>query len=72
MITDINSSRTQGSSEYTLTIGIDKIFYTKNGKKEKLKPGMEATILVTLRQRPIIEYFTDIFKNFYDPLKTVR
>lgn len=72
MITDINSSRKQGSSEYTLTINIDKTFYTKHGKKEKLKPGMEATILVTLRQRPIIEYFTDIFKNFYDPLKTVR
>lgn len=72
MITEDNRANISSSSEYTLTIRMDKTYFVQNGIKEDLKPGMEATILITIRNRPVIEYFTDIFKSFYDPLTTVR
>ena len=60
------------SSEYTILISLDKNFVELKGKKFPLLLGMDTSILIKLRQKPLIEYFTNAFKLFYDPMKNVK
>ena len=60
------------SSEYTILISLDKNFVELKGKEFPLLLGMDTSILIKLRQKPLIEYFTNAFKLFYDPMKNVK
>ena len=60
------------SSEYTILVKLDKSFVELKEKKFPLLLGMDTSILIKLRQKPLIEYFTNAFKLFYDPMKNVK
>ena len=60
------------SSQYTILISLDKNFVELKEKKFPLLLGMDTSILIKLRQKPLIEYFTNAFKLFYDPMKNVK
>ena len=60
------------SSEYTILISLDKNFLEFKDRKLPLLLGMETSVLIKLRQKPLIEYFTNAFKLFYDPMKNVK
>ncbi len=60
------------SSEYTILISLDKNYVKLKDKKFPLLLGMDTSILIELRQKPLIEYFTNAFKLFYDPMKNVK
>ena len=60
------------SSEYTILISLDKNYVELKDKKFPLLLGMDTSILIKLRQKPLIEYFTNAFKLFYDPMKNVK
>ncbi|MDC3089359.1 HlyD family secretion protein [Prochlorococcus sp. AH-716-N03] len=60
------------SSEYTILINLDKNYIELNDKKFPLLLGMDTSILIKLRQKRLIEYFTNAFKLFYDPMKNVK
>ena len=53
-------------------ISLDKNYVELNDKKFPLLLGMDTSILIKLRQKPLIEYFTNAFKLFYDPMKNVK
>ena len=65
---DNNSS----SSQYTILISLDKNYVELKDKKFPLLLGMDTSILIKLRQKPLIEYFTNAFTLFYDPMKNVK
>ena len=60
------------SSQYTILISLDKNYVELKGKEFPLLLGMDTSILIKLRQKPLIEYFTNAFKLFYDPMKNVK
>ena len=60
------------SSEYTILISLDNNYVELKDKKFPLLLGMDTSILIKLRQKPLIEYFTNAFKLFYDPMKNVK
>lgn len=60
------------SSEYTILISLNKNYVELKDKKFPLLLGMDTSILIKLRQKPLIEYFTNAFKLFYDPMKNVK
>ena len=60
------------SSQYTILISLDKNYVELKDKKFPLLLGMDTSILIELRQKPLIEYFTNAFKLFYDPMKNVK
>ena len=60
------------SSVYTIFISLNKDYVELKEKKFPLLLGMDTSILIKLRQKPLIEYFTNAFTLFYDPMKNVK
>ncbi|MEB3213751.1 MAG: HlyD family efflux transporter periplasmic adaptor subunit [Leptolyngbyaceae bacterium] len=53
-------------------IELDQQFINANGRPVKLQSGMSTTVNIIIRKRRIITFFTDLFSQKADSIKTTR
>jgi len=60
-------------SVYTVYISLSRQYmHSSTRKKINLLPGMEAEILAKSRSKRLVQFFTDAFNKFFDPVSRVR
>ncbi|MBW4553705.1 MAG: HlyD family secretion protein [Aphanocapsa sp. GSE-SYN-MK-11-07L] len=53
-------------------VNLDRQFMMINGKKVRLQSGMAVSVNIKIRDRSVLNLFTDLFSRQVEPLKNVR